>query len=211
MVISGRQREHGARGRNNVNDDDDDQKTFSVNLSRAQTLGGLRILSISGVCLLEVITGSETRGDKCYSLYTSGPVTAVSGGSRRHFFNPLPPPPPSPRVCRPTNQNPSRPRPVCPSPGVAAAPRAAAVAEEEQQGEQDQRPPGEDAQQHQQQHIVLHLARRHGHVLLTGSRGKRLQASGFRLQAPGFRLQAVFSHTLSRDLQLSVLPPHTRL
>jgi len=99
-------------------------------------------------------------------------LLSVNVWSRRHFFNPLPPPP-SPGVCRPTNQNPSRPHPVSPSPGVAAAPQAAAVAEEEQQGEQDQRPPGEDAQQHQQQHIVLHLARRHGHILVTSSRETR--------------------------------------
>lgn len=51
-------------------------------------------------------------------------------------------------------------------PGVASSTHAAAVTEEEQQGEQDQRPRGKNTQQHQQQHIVLHVARWHRHILM---------------------------------------------
>lgn len=59
-------------------------------------------------------------------------------------------------------------------PGVASSTHAAAVTEEEQQGEQDQHPPGKNTQQHQQQYIVLHLARRHGHILTGWNQEKML-------------------------------------
>lgn len=121
-------------------------------LHTALTLGGLRILSVGGVCLLKVITCSEWRKQVgafslificCFNpLLTTNtlvPVILFSILQRGQ---------------------------ACYTPGVASSTHAATMTEEEQQREQDQHPPSKNTQQHQQQHIVFHLARRHRHILM---------------------------------------------
>lgn len=143
----------------------------------ALTLGGLRILSIGGVCLLKVIAGSE-RGETSFTVSQKQKITAFNftfstalircchshvGSSNPRLFAD------EPGLPVPRSVPLGRAHP----PGVASSTHAAAVTEEEQQGEQDQRPPGKYTQQHQQQHIVLRLARRHRHILMKSSQEKR--------------------------------------
>lgn len=144
------------------------QKTrvcMNLRIYTAVTLGGLRILSISGVCLLRVIARSE-KGRRFFtlcvvSLKTKMPFNFIFHTALIHCSAPV-----ILQACwSHTVRHP---------PGVASSTHAAAVTEEEQQGEQDQRPPGKNTQQHQQQHIVLHLARRHRHILIESSQEKRL-------------------------------------